>query len=427
MAITKTIFKPVLSEGASALKLAIYPKIKRPSSKMTTAPSPVFVTSAELDGSLRTTRKDSTSRVWGLTVATFALGFADQAKQWLEVEPRRWQFQGGEIQLIVSHTIYISKTLVGDDASVKSDLVGLIMSHELLHVQDNFDVLKTHGATEIQADRALKSFLVDAGKGEPEILSDELYKWWVFEKTTDATGHQSTNLTARMITLIAPKLNEKQADRDSGPAYADYGHEIRYLRQMGRRLGQPERRKSRPQANSGDRPPNERDESGEHAHDQEPHSERNELRDAADDVAAVPVDDDLVALAVDVDAGRVERRQDQPALFVGETRPLFLWPREPPGILGHQFVDEVLEPLSRGVPRLKDVGVVLRDDRAGQVTPVERDRILEGKGQGHQQIGRQAVVPGLALAVVADDLTLVHPFRTVVGRDRVAPRTVHVD
>lgn len=243
MAVTKTIFKPVLTDGAGALKLAIYPKIKPPSSKMTTAPSPTFVTSAELDGSLRTTSKASAGHVWGLTVAKFALKFADQAKQWLEVEPRRWQFQGGEIQLIVSHTIYINKTFLGDDASVKSDVVGMIMSHELLHVQDNFNVLKTHGATEIQADSELKSILVDAGKGEPQTLSDVVYKRWVFEETTDGTGHQSTNLTARMIDLIAPRLNEKQAGRDSGPAYADYGQQVSYLRQMGRRMGQPARRK----------------------------------------------------------------------------------------------------------------------------------------------------------------------------------------
>ncbi len=243
MAVKKTIFKPVLSHGAGALKLAIYPKIKKPSSKMTTAPPPTFVTSAELDGSLRTTSKASNGHVWGLTVAKFALEFADQAKQWLEVESNRWQFQGGEIQLIVSHTIYISKTFLGDDASVKSDVVGMIMSHELLHVQDNFDVLKTHAATGIQADSELKSILVDAGKGEPQIISDTVYKRWVIEQTTDGTGHQSTNLTARMIELIAPKLNEKQAGRDSGPAYAAYGQDVSYLRQMGRRFGEPERRK----------------------------------------------------------------------------------------------------------------------------------------------------------------------------------------
>jgi hypothetical protein len=243
MAVTKTIFKPVLSNGAGALKLALYPRIKRPSSKVTTAPSPSFVTSAELDGALRTTSKASGGHVWGLTVARFALEFTDQAKQWLEVEPKRWQFQGGEIKLVVSHTIYINKTFLGDDATVKSDVVGMIMSHELLHVQDNFDVLKTHGAAEIQADPRLKSILVDAGKGEPEVLSEAEYKRWVFETTTDGTNHQSTHLTARMIDLIAPKLNEKQASRDSGPEYADYGQQISYLRQMGRRLGEPARRK----------------------------------------------------------------------------------------------------------------------------------------------------------------------------------------
>lgn len=242
MAITKTTFKPVLSHGTGALKLAVHPKIKKPSSKMTTAPNPSFVTAAELDGSLRTTKKASFGHVWGLTVATFALEFADQAKQWREVEKGKWQFQGGEIQLKVSHVIYVNKSIVGDDASLKSDVVAMIMTHELLHVQDNFDVLKAHGATEIQGDSDLKSILVDAGKGEPKILMDDVYKRWVFEKSTDGTGHQSTNLTVRLVDLIAPKLNEKQAARDSGPKFQDYAQQVNYLRQMGRKLGEPERK-----------------------------------------------------------------------------------------------------------------------------------------------------------------------------------------
>jgi hypothetical protein len=243
MAITKTTFKPVLKDGAGALKLSVYPKIKKPTSKTTTAPNPQFVTTAELDGNLRTTSKASVGHVWGLTVARFSLEFADQTKQWLEVEKGRWQFQGGEIQLVVTHTIYINKTFLGDDASVKSDVVGLIMSHELLHVMDNFDVLKTHGAKEIEADRVLKSFLVDAGKGAPEIISEKNYKHWVSDTATDGTGHQSTNLTVRLVDLIAPKLNEKQAARDSGPKYVDYGQQVSYMRQMGRKAGEPERRK----------------------------------------------------------------------------------------------------------------------------------------------------------------------------------------
>jgi hypothetical protein len=243
MAIQKTTFKPVLSHGAGALKLSIYPKIKKPSSKMTTAPNPSFVTTAELDGSLRTTNKATLGHVWGLTVATFALEFADQAKQWLEVEKGKWQFQGGEIQLKVSHVIYINKSFLGDDSSLKTDVVGMIMTHELLHVQDNFDVLKTHGATEIQGDSSLKSMLVDDGKGEPKILMEDVYKRWVLEKSKDGTGHQSTNLTVRLVDLIAPKLNEKQAARDSGPKYKDYAQQVSYLRQMGRKVGEPERRK----------------------------------------------------------------------------------------------------------------------------------------------------------------------------------------
>ena len=243
MAITKTTFKPVLKDGAGALKLSVHPKIKRPSSKMTTAPNPMFVTTAELDGKLRTTSKASVGHVWGLTVAKFSLEFADQGKQWLEVEKGRWQFQGGEIQLIVTHTIYINKTFLGDDASIKSDVVGLIMTHELLHVMDNFDVLKADGVKEIEADSVLKSLLVDGGKGAPEIVSDKVYKRWVSETATDGTGHTSTNLTVRLVDLIAVKLNEKQAARDSGPKYADYGQQVSYMRQMGRKMGEPQKRK----------------------------------------------------------------------------------------------------------------------------------------------------------------------------------------
>jgi hypothetical protein len=222
-------FQPSISYGDDALSLGLYPKIKAPSSKVTSAPRPRFVSTAEMKGLLRAKPKASLSHVWGLTVGTFSLAFPDLAKQWSKNDAGRWQFQGGDVELVVVNKIYIDKDLVGSDARLNSDLIGLIMTHELLHVQDNVDVLSKDGPTELTNDRIIRSLLIDAGKGEPGIVEEREYKHWVLDSTKDPDGNACTFLTSRMI-------NAKTADRDSGPAYADYGNNISFLRQTGRQV-----------------------------------------------------------------------------------------------------------------------------------------------------------------------------------------------
>jgi hypothetical protein len=226
-------FKPSISNGAAVLKLSLYPKIKPPSSKMTSAPEPKLVSTAEMNGLLRTKSKESLSHVWGLTVGTFALRFSDTAKQWKKSDDGRWQFQGGDVELAVMNKIYIDKQLVGSDGDLDSDLIGLIMSHELLHVQDHIDVMTKDAPTELTNDRIIRRLLIDDGKGEPGIIEEKEYKHWVVDLTTDYDGNECTYLTSRMIDLIVDKLNAKASGRDSGPAYAEYGNNVSFVRQTG--------------------------------------------------------------------------------------------------------------------------------------------------------------------------------------------------
>jgi hypothetical protein len=232
----------VAFEGDAALPLGLYPNIKPPSSKMTSAPTPQFVSTAEMKSLLRVKKKASLSHVWGLTIGTFSLRFPDLAKQWKKHDDGRWQFQGGDVNLVVVNKIYVDKNLVGSDARLDGELMGLIMTHELLHVQDNIDVLSKDGPTELTSDKIFRSLLIDAGKGEPGIVEEREYKHWVHDQTTDPDGKPCTFATSRMIDLLVDKLNEKAADRDSGPSYASYGQEISFLRQTGKSTSKPRKR-----------------------------------------------------------------------------------------------------------------------------------------------------------------------------------------
>ena len=231
MSAKQASFKPSVSYGDGALSLGLYPKIKPPSSKTTSAPNPKFVSSVEMKALLKTKAEASLSHVWGLTVGTYSLRFPDLAKQWTKNDNGRWQFQGGDVPLEVVLKIYIDKDMVGSPARLDGEIIGLIMSHELLHVQDNIDVLSKDGPDTLANDRIIRSLLIDAGNGEPGIIEEREYKHWAIDPTTDPDGNACTYLTTRMIDLLVDKLNAKAAERDSGPAYADYGGRISLLRQ----------------------------------------------------------------------------------------------------------------------------------------------------------------------------------------------------
>jgi len=235
MATKQARFEPSISTGENgAISLGLYPKIKAPSSKITSAPRPKLVSTAEMQGLLKNRSQGTLSHVWGLTVGTFSVRFPDPVKQWLKNGAGRWQFQGGAVQLVVANNIYVDKDMVGSDARLGGELLGLIMTHELLHVQDNINVISHDGPAELEKDRVVQHLLIDAGNGEPDVVEEREYKHWVVDETKDQDGRPCSYLTARMIDLLADKLNEKQAGRDSGPEYADYGQSVSLLRQTGR-------------------------------------------------------------------------------------------------------------------------------------------------------------------------------------------------
>jgi hypothetical protein len=230
MAAQSAHFKPVIRNDPS-LSLGLYPKIKTPSSTITSAPSPTFVSSPEMKALLKSDSRASLSHVWGLTVGTFSLHFADAVKQWTKNSDGRWQFQGGDVELVVVNRIYIDKNMLGSEARLDSDVAGLIMTHELLHVQDNVEVVTKDGPAELTSDRVIRSLLIDGGKGEPGIVEEREYNHWVNDPTTDPNGNACSYLTSRMIGLLVDKLNAKAASRDSGPGYSEYGNNISFLLQ----------------------------------------------------------------------------------------------------------------------------------------------------------------------------------------------------
>jgi len=236
VAAEKARFEASISNGQNgSISLGLYPKIKAPSSKMTSAPKPKLVSSVEMQALLKTRSQTAFSHVWGLTVGTFSLQFTDLTKQWVKNDAGRWQFQGGAVQLTVANNIYIDQDMVGSNAKLGGELIGLIMTHELLHVQDNIDVISNDGPTEVANDSIVRKLLIDGGNGEPAIVEEREYTHWVIDETKDPDGNACSYLTDRMIGLLADKLNAKQLDRDSGPAYADYGRSVSLLKQNPRR------------------------------------------------------------------------------------------------------------------------------------------------------------------------------------------------
>src|SRR5947207_15471811 len=123
---------------------------------MTSAPKPKLVSSVEMQALLKTRSQTAFSHVWGLTVGTFSLQFTDLTKQWVKNDAGRWQFQGGTVQLTVAKSIYIDQDFLGSaGAKLSGPVIGLIMTHELLHVQDNIDVISKDGPTEIANDATI--------------------------------------------------------------------------------------------------------------------------------------------------------------------------------------------------------------------------------------------------------------------------------
>jgi len=146
----------------------------------------------------------------GLTKAEFAVTFPNATHQWRQVQTGAsvpfWQFQGGDVFLDVTITVYV---LEGDSPDPKDDLsvkmFAIIMEHELLHVIDEIDIVTRWMPPEAYKDEMVVRYLTNA-----EAVDYKMYQHWF----------QGKGFTDWLKSGIwAPEHNRRGSIRDSAHQY----------------------------------------------------------------------------------------------------------------------------------------------------------------------------------------------------------------
>ncbi len=139
----------------------------------------------------------------GLTVATGELSAKLQGT-WKPsgTRPVTWQWQGGALQFDVTVAVYII-----DKYRPVEKLFELILSHELMHVQDDIDIVTQYLPQELQKDPYVKKYLIDQAA-----LDDAMYRNWF---CTD-------KLQQYLREIWAAERNLRGHQRDSGTLYERY-------------------------------------------------------------------------------------------------------------------------------------------------------------------------------------------------------------
>lgn len=132
--------------------------------------------------------------------------------QWKQITtgPVQWQFQGGEIQLAVTIGVYaIDKYL-----EQGGKLYTLILSHELMHVQDDVEVVTQYLPQELPKDNYVKKYLLDQAT-----VDDAMYHNWFMADRFEKYVRDTWIL----------ERNSRGEKRDSGPLYERYKLDIAKL------------------------------------------------------------------------------------------------------------------------------------------------------------------------------------------------------
>ncbi len=116
--------------------------------------------------------------------------------------PARWQYQGCELQLAVNVAVYII-----DKYQPVPKLFEMILSHELLHVQDDIDIVTQYLPQELPKDEYIKKYLIDRTP-----VDDAMYRSWFVED-------RFSNYVRDIWVL---ERNRRGGGRDSGPVYDHY-------------------------------------------------------------------------------------------------------------------------------------------------------------------------------------------------------------
>jgi hypothetical protein len=143
----------------------------------------------------------------GLTVATRELsvklrGFWKPSG----TSPVTWQWQGGVMQLDVTVAVYII-----DKYRPVEKLFELILSHELMHVQDDIDIVSQYLPQELPRDPLVKKYLIDQAP-----VDDAMYR-----------NYFCTDMLQKGLQPIwADERNVRGRQRDSGALYRRYTEKL---------------------------------------------------------------------------------------------------------------------------------------------------------------------------------------------------------
>jgi hypothetical protein len=147
----------------------------------------------------------------GLTTAEFSLRFANPSLQWRQVRSggalTRWQFQGGKVSLNVLISVYVAEGFQSYNQAL-----ALILEHELLHVQDEIDIVSRFMPTAALRDQYVQRYLVEGRE-----LDDPMYRRWFAGPGFQEWVHDS---------VWAPEHNRRGQIRDSGVEWESFRKRI---------------------------------------------------------------------------------------------------------------------------------------------------------------------------------------------------------
>src|SRR6266478_6958614 len=149
------------------LPLQLYPPIRVPAGVSVRAP--FFVSAAEMQ---RLAPAKTIKVIAGLTTAEFSLHFANPSLQWRQVRSggalTRWQFQGGKVSLNVLISVYVAEGFQSYNQAL-----AVILEHELLHVQDEIDIVSRFMPMAALRDQYVQRYLVEGRE-----VDDPMYRRW---------------------------------------------------------------------------------------------------------------------------------------------------------------------------------------------------------------------------------------------------------
>ena len=162
--------------------------------------------------------------VYGLTVAKFAVSFANPLQQWRPVSSALatgWQFQGGDVFLQTTITLFLwdyNQPTATDPVMRHNDLrrqrFVVVMEHELEHVADEIGIVSNWMTPELYGDKIVKRYLV---KAEP--VHDHMFRAWF--------AHGATGFSDYLIREVWEGEHIRRiGKRDTPKEYGEYAERL---------------------------------------------------------------------------------------------------------------------------------------------------------------------------------------------------------